>query len=340
MQTEHGGAGPQWVYAALDGLHYFGEHDVLRPELLEFNGLRVAVAGLTNNPVAPPGSDPLAQVRMDDPKGALVQADVGLLLLHAAIEGMSMPNEGERTVTLASLDALDRRFNVVGAGHIHRYAHRHIGGRDVVVSGSTEVMEFGAHAGNAGFVWLELTRDGAQHIQHIPLKAQPRIDISLSTENLWPENRAFRMGITGTLVGRDAALLEALEASQTSPATRPLETIKQALERCTSDTITRLRLFGPLTRDQYHELPLREILRLGQERTFSLDLDTRELQLVDPAAGEVAPVTGAGPISLLDELDALVAARRLSANGAADDLEAAARLLRERINAAEGEHGQ
>jgi DNA repair exonuclease SbcCD nuclease subunit len=190
MRSEHGGAGPQGVYAALDGLRYFGAHDVLVPELLEINGLRIAVAGLTNNPVAPAGGDPLAQVRVDDPKEALAQADVGLLLLHAAIEGLSMPNEGERTITVASLDALDSRFNVVVSGHIHRYAHQRIGGRDVVVSGSTEVMEFGAHVGGAGFVWLELTREGARRIQHIHLEAQPRMDIALSTENLWPENRA------------------------------------------------------------------------------------------------------------------------------------------------------
>ena len=337
MQTEHGGAGPQWVYAALDGLRYFGAHDVLRPELLEINGLRIAVAGLTNNPVSPPGSDPLVQAPVDDPKGALAQADVGLLLLHAAIEGMSMPNEGERTVTLASLDALDPRFNVVVAGHIHRYAHQRIGGHEVVVTGSTEVMEFGAHAGGAGFVWLELTRDGAQHIQHIHLAAQPRKDITLATENLWPENRTFRMGVTGTLIGRDAALLEATRAKA---ARTPLETIRQELDGCTPETMTRLRIAGPLTREQYHELPVREILRLGQERTFSLDLDLRDLYLFDPDAGDFAPTTGIGPISLLDELDALVAARRQSANGAADDLEAAARLLRDRISAAEGERGQ
>jgi DNA repair exonuclease SbcCD nuclease subunit len=337
MQTEHGGAGPQWVYAALDGLRYFGAHDELRPELLEINGLRIAVAGLTNNPVAPPGSDPLAQVRVDDPKGALAQADVGLLLLHAAIEGLSMPNEGERTVTVASLDALDPRFNVVVAGHIHRYAHQRIGVREVVVSGSTEVMEFGPHGGRPGFVWLDLTREGAQHIQHIHLEAQPRKDITLSTENLWPENRSFGTGVTGTLVGRDAALLE---AAQPKPTTTPLETVRQAVDGCTPETITRLRIAGPLTREQYHELPVREILRLGQERTFSLDLDLRDLYLFAPDAGDLAPTTGIGPISLLDELDALVAARRQSANGSADDLEAAARLLRDRISAAEGERGQ
>ena len=343
MRTEHGGAGPQGVYAALGGLRYFAAHDTLRPELLELDGLRIAIAGLTNNPSARPGSDPLADVRVDDPHGALAQADAGLLLLHAAIEGLSMPNEGERTVTRASLDALDPRFNVVVSGHIHRYAHRQMAGRAVVVSGSTEVMEFGAHAGGAGFAWLELTHDGAQRVQHIHLEAQPRKDIALSTENLWPGNRAFATGmtgVTGALAGRDAALLQT--ASTATGETPPLETVMRAMDGCTPETMVRLRLFGPLTREQYHELPIREILRLGQERAFSLDLDTRDLSLYDPAAGESAPSTGIGPISLLDELDALVAARRQSqtASGNAEDIEAAARLLRERISAAEGKRGQ
>ena len=337
MQTDHGGAGPQGVYAALGGLRYFSTHETLRPALLEVAGLRIAVAGLTNNPSAAPGSDPLLDVPVDDPQGALAQADVGLLLLHAAIEGMSMPNEGERTITRASLDALDPRFNVVVAGHIHRYAHRRFGARDVVVSGSTEVMEFGAHAGGAGFAWLELTRDGARRVEHIHLEAQSRKDITLSTENLWPGNRAFSTGmtgITGALVGRDAGLLQA--PSFEKP---PLDTVMEAMEGCTPETMVRLRLVGPLTREQYHELPIREMLRRGQEQAFSLDLDTRELSLYDPAAGALTPTTCSGPISLLDELDALVAARRQVATGDAEDVEAAAWLLRERISAAEGERG-
>ncbi len=104
MQTEHGGEAPQQVYAALDDLHYLASNDTLDPLTLELNGLRVAVAGLSNNPVATPGSDPLASATWSSPAAnALAQADVALVALHAAIEGLSRPNEGERTVTQASL---------------------------------------------------------------------------------------------------------------------------------------------------------------------------------------------------------------------------------------------
>src|SRR5512147_740694 len=59
MLSEQGGNAPQHVYAALDGMQYFVRNDALVPVLLELDGLRVAVAGLSNNPVALPGSDPL-----------------------------------------------------------------------------------------------------------------------------------------------------------------------------------------------------------------------------------------------------------------------------------------
>src|SRR5215813_9732744 len=76
MQTEQDGASPLRVYEALGGLRYFSRSDVLAPQLIEINGLRLAVAGLSNNPVAPPGSDPLFNATFDDPTGILAAADV------------------------------------------------------------------------------------------------------------------------------------------------------------------------------------------------------------------------------------------------------------------------
>ena len=83
------GSMPRWVACATSARMMS-----LRPELLEINGLRIAVAGLTNNPVAPPGSDPLAQARVDDPKGALAQADAGLLLAARRHRGAEHAQRG------------------------------------------------------------------------------------------------------------------------------------------------------------------------------------------------------------------------------------------------------
>ncbi|MDE3230071.1 MAG: metallophosphoesterase, partial [Chloroflexota bacterium] len=156
MRSEHGGEAPQQVYAALHELHYIAANETLEPQLLTLNGLRVAILGLSNNPVAAPGSDPLAAAHWSDAaSAALAEADVALLILHAAIEGLARPNEGERTVARASLDALPDACRLVVAGHIHRFARQRMGEREVVVVGATERMEFGAQAGEPGFVWAE-----------------------------------------------------------------------------------------------------------------------------------------------------------------------------------------
>jgi hypothetical protein len=318
MQTEHGGEAPQQVYAALEELHYFSATDTLEPRLFTLGGLRVAVAGLSNNPVAAPGSDPLAGAQWSaDAAETAAQADVALLILHAAIEGLSRPNEGERTVEQASLTALPEQYRLVVAGHIHRYARQRLGEREVVVVGATERMEFGAHAGEPGFVVVELARDGVRRVEHIRTEAQPRAEISLHTSALWPE-------------GADSAAGDGVHHA--------LSVIRAEVEAtCTPETMARLRLTGALTREQYHQLALRDVINLGQQRAFSLDVDTSGLTLVEqtltlPLAS--ATVEAVSPVQMI----ALVvdeAIRKVASGGDdmpnADDVRAAGELLLARL---------
>lgn len=320
MQTEHGGESPQQVYAALHELHYIAANEILEPQLLTLNGLRVAILGLSNNPVAAPGSDPLAAARWSDAATlALAEADVALLILHAAIEGLARPSEGERIVTLASLDALPNAFQTVLAGHIHRYARQRMGKREVAVIGATERMEFGASAGAPGFVWIELGSGGARKIEHIRTEPQRRVDVSLSVRDLWPQDDA--------------------------PA-NPLEVIRAALEpHASPETMARLRLTGEATRERYHQLALREVILMGQQRFFSLDVDTSGMTISDPAI--ILPVfaeTGE-PRSLVEMLRLTV--DDLLARGAAgdasapseDDTAAARDLLMARLRELDGIEG-
>jgi len=284
MLTESGGEAPQRVYTALDGLQYFTANDRLIPQVYTLGGLRVAIAGLTNNPVAPLGSDPLAGVPVDgleDGNGALARADVGLLIVHAAIEGLCRPNEGERTIGLASIAALPPNFRVVVAGHIHRFAQRRIGERDVIVVGATERMEFGASSGHAGFVWLELDAAGATGIAHIRGDEQPRADLTLSTARLWPApHGAAALGVSAQPTTPGAATTPATSFASDAD---PLAVARALLAaNCTPETLTRLRLVGPLTRAQHQQLPIRDILLYGQEHTFAFDLDTSGLTIADP----------------------------------------------------------
>ena len=321
LLTEHGGEAPQRVYTALDDFHFFGASDALRPRLLSVRGLRVAVAGLSNNPVAPLGSDPLAGVALEDPDGALAAADTGLLILHAALEGLARPSEGERMVARASLDALPPGYHTVVAGHIHRFTRQRMGAREVIVIGATERMEFGGASGAPGFVWMELGPGGARRVEHIRIEPQPRAEVTLSVRELWP-------------------------AGATSNPSEPLAIIRAALEpHAGPETMARLRLTGELTRERYHQLALREIVLLGQQRFFSLDIDTSGLTIVDPTLTLPVFARDDQPRGLADVLRRTLA--ELLARGAAgeegapsaEDVRAAGDLLLARLRELDGMDG-
>jgi hypothetical protein len=344
MQTEHGGEAPQQVYAALDELHYFAASDLLEPQVFTLGAaggeLRVAVIGLSNNPVAPPGSDPLALAQWGaGATDVLAHADVALLIVHAALEGLARPNEGERTIMQASLAALPAQVRLVVAGHIHRYARQRMGEREVVVVGATERMEFGAQSGEPGFVWAELARDGVRHIEHIRTKAQPRAEITLHTSRLWP--------VTGDVLppSETASGDTAPDDRAQAEATHALDVIRAELEAvCTPHTMVRLRLTGPLTREQYHQLALREVITVGQQHAFSLDVDTSGLALTERAFAlpdlgpQAEAISPARMVALVVE-----ETLRQSQEGAAgmpdpDDVRAAGELLLARLRAS-GEEG-
>ena len=355
MVTEQGGEAPQGVYAALAGLHYFSRHDAIEPRLFMFGGLRLAVAGLSNNPVAPPGSDPLAGVPIVDADGVLQQCDVALLVLHAGLEGLCRPEEGERIVRRASIAALPTVFRVVAAGHIHRFARERIGERGLVVCGATERMEFGTQAGGAGFAWLEIDRSGLRRAEHIRVPEQPRADLIVSTDRLWPRERRdapyapdaleFPPGadVGGETLARLASFgaRPAMSAADTLWAasvnagadTTPLAILRSLLsDVCTPETMVRLRLTGPLSLDQYHQLPLREVLAYGQLHAFSFDVDTAGLRLLEPATVELR--VGSGPISPAREVEELLAERlrvRTEHDPSEATLRAAADLLLSRF---------
>lgn len=327
MRTEHGGDAPQQVYAALDEVRYLAASDALEPQIVTLPGVRVAVMGLSNNPVAAPGSDPLAGAQCSaEALDTLAQADVALLILHAAIEGLSRPDEGERIVAQASIATLPDQCRLIVAGHIHRFAQQRIGAREVVVVGATERMEFGAQSGEPGFVWVELARDGARRVEHIRTEAQPRADISLHASRLWPD--------------------DAPADQPDADASQPLDVIRAELQAaCTPETMARLRLSGPLTRERYHQLALRDVITLGQQCAFSLDIDTSGLTLVEQTFAQAPALGSASEVISPARMVAQVVAETLDQieSGSPDmpdpdDLRAAGDMLLARLRMS-GEEG-
>jgi hypothetical protein len=176
-----------------------------------------------------------------------------------------------------------------------------------------------------------------RHIEHIRTKAQPRAEITLHTSRLWP--------VTSDALPPAETAPEGAPEGVQNEATHALDVIRAELEAvCTPHTMVRLRLTGPLTREQYHQLALREVITVGQQHAFSLDVDTSGLALTERAFAlpdlgpQAEAISPARMVALVVE-----ETLRQSQEGAAgmpdpDDVRAAGELLLARLRAS-GEEG-
>ena len=345
QRTEHGGYSPQGIYAQLGGLHYFADSHRIQPVTAEIDGMRVAIAGLSNNPGAAPGGDPLDGLEVHDPEDALARADVGILVLHAAIEGHGFPGEAESIVRRASLERLTG-FQVVLAGHVHAYAKFRVADTSVVVCGATERMEFGEAESAPGFVFLEVDASGLRHAEHVWIPPQPRHVLTVRTAELWPLHTLSAQTDptpdSETQPGADTLAEVAMPSGdadvadsaldvtdlQGSPKRTPLDVLRERLERfCKPDAMVRLRLQGPITREHYRELDLRQLWIYGQRNAFFFEIDESGLFLTAPGGHE--RIESAGRVAPHEVLDQI--AREWLERATSPEERALVALTRERV---------
>lgn len=245
MRTEQGGALPQGIYHRLGGLRLFAESLSLDYEIVNIDRVRVAVGGLTRNPSLPPDADPLETL---DPQP--MDADIRLLLLHYSVEGrMSGLYLNDPYIRLRSLEKFVGPCLFL-VGHVHRFHHFAVGDKHVLVPGATEKMTFDPNEKEPGFIYAEISPGGIEHLQHVPLPYQPRQEVTFRTTELDPQE--------------------------------PFASILRRLEPIVArDTMLKVRLEGPISREGYHALQLRQLHEFAAAGFFSFDLDTAELCLGD-----------------------------------------------------------
>ncbi len=316
-----GGIAPQAVYSQLDGLHYVAGQHALRPVALDIAGVRIALVGLSSDPTAAPGADPLDSLTLRDPEDLLSGSAVGILLLHAAIEGYCFPSEEEAMVRRASLAALVG-IHVVLTGHVHAYTRATVGGKSVVVCGATENMEFGHAEGSPGYAYLEITRTGLRHAEHVPIAPQPRHVVVVNTSEIWPHSEA-----SADAIPEDDGL---------HPIAPTDVIIARLASACAPDAMVRLALEGTITREQYHELDVQRLWLYGHQRAFSFEVDESSLVLVSEGTHEV--VARGERVAPRAMLERVFRERLVRLDGAHTDGGAAANgvLLRARDRVLEG----
>ncbi len=219
-------------------------------ETLEFDGVRVAVGGMAPDPTAPAGSDPLEGLEWRP------EADISLLLLHGSLEGHVYPGAPEPIVRRATVEGLEG-VDYLLMGHVHRFAAFCWGGKTVIVPGATERMTFAEVETRPGFVYMEAEPGRLAGLQLIPVECQPRLQLAIPTSELD-------------------------EGDPAEAARARVETV------CRRDAMVRVSLEGPISRQRYHDLRLRELAEFGAGRSFFFDLDTTGLYLEDERQGTSA----------------------------------------------------
>ena len=242
MSTVEGGTTPQRIYEQFEAMHLFNGLADPEPVTFDVEGTSVAIGGLSFDPVLGAGDDPLAGVAF--PR----LAEVGIMLVHYGLEGACYPDSNEPAVSKAGIAALEG-VDLLIAGHYHDFRQFALGRVKVVIPGATERLIYGAEQ-DASFAYAELLPGRADRVQKVVVDAQPYRRVTLRTTELD-------------------------QADPFESACRRLETAFD------SEAVIKVRMEGPLSRDTYRALRLRDLLQFGADRCFHFEIETSGLQLVD-----------------------------------------------------------
>jgi len=242
MLTVEGGTTPQKIYEQFEALHMFNAFNDAEPVVVDVDGTSVAIGGVSFDAVCMAGQDPLAGIQF--PR----LADVGIMLVHYSVEGACYDDGNEPVISRASIASL-AGVDLLVAGHYHDFRQFGIGSVKVLIPGATERMIYGAER-DASFAYVELLPGKADRIQKVVVDGQDYRPVTLRTTEL--------------------------EESE------PFESACGRLETAVNlEAVVKVKLEGPLSRDMYRGLRIRELLQWGNNHCFHFEVDSTGLQLVD-----------------------------------------------------------
>jgi DNA repair exonuclease SbcCD nuclease subunit len=244
------------IYREVGLLTVFDKSVDPQPVVVDIEGVRIAVGGLSVDHRLTRGMDPLKDVVYE------ADADYRILLMHYGVEGSIHPDANEPVIPKSSIAALG--VDLVCVGHVHLHGVMAIGATKVIVPGSTERHTFGELKTEPGFYYLELDRNGLQAARHVD-----------TTPQMMDELR-----------------IKVTEVDDDDPTADVIARIRDASHM---DRLLKCTLEGPMLREKFHKLRLREVYIAGVEGNFYFDLDTRAMSVSD---GIALPGTEAGSVSI------------------------------------------
>ncbi|MDE3075921.1 MAG: hypothetical protein KGJ86_10880, partial [Chloroflexota bacterium] len=145
-------------------------------------------------------------------------------------------------------DALEG-VDLLVAGHYHDFRQFSVGRVKVIVPGATERMIYGAER-DATFAYVELLPGRVDRVQKVVVDGQDYRQVVLRTT----------------------------EISEAEPFESACARLEAALSQ---EAVVKVRLEGPLAREAYRSLRLRELWQYGANRCFHFEIDSSGLTLAD-----------------------------------------------------------
>lgn len=213
------------------------------PEVIDLNGFRVAIGGISVDHRLSRESNPLEGVEYK------VEADYRILMLHYGVEGDIHPDANEPILKKDALAELE--VDLVVVGHVHTARKSGVGKMTILVPGSTERHTFGERGVVPGFWELKVGPSGLQGAKNLPVSAQPMNEMVVRSTEMPDEN----------------------------PTEYVIDRIRQESD---PDQMLKCRLEGPISQERFHKLRLREVFQLGNDLNFYFELDSRQLMVSDP----------------------------------------------------------
>lgn len=232
---------PQSIFHEVGHIHLFSSRTNLEPQRVNLEGVDISISGLSTNHQLTAQDDPLADLNFP------AQADISILMLHYSVEGHFLNTSTEPRLSLSSIANLSH-VDYIFLGHLHKNDNFSVGGKRIIIAGSTERMDFGEISNPTGFYYLEMDKNGIDNLEYVPLTSQPMGQMEINAADI------------GGLEPTDSILNKVKAVS-----------FPEQLLKC--------KFSGVVKRDIFHQIKFRDIWMEGNNGNFYFDLDTSELRI-------------------------------------------------------------
>ena len=174
-RSEKEGLSPHALLKRAGLAHVFENRLEFEQEIIEVQGIRISIAGLSYNRNLDQREDPLEDKRI--PAGA----ELNIAVLHYSIEGIAPPIWEEPSIKLSSIEA-NGDIQLYAMGHIHQHYETKVNDSHILYPGGTERYNFGESEKETGFIVVDYGSE--LDIRYIPTESQPMKQVKLHTSHM------------------------------------------------------------------------------------------------------------------------------------------------------------